>query len=204
MKRIFLVFMSLMCLVGCGKKEEKINIDFIISGKSHLVEIDKGTPINKDIIPLSNDEEIELYYDENMEVVYNDEIINNDIVIYVIKTSEKLDIMIEKAKNDFYEQYNGNLYTKKCYGLFENSIFFFIHGDAFNVSNPKPIFQAITHIYIYGFVFSYRHDFSILMYSEGEFYDLSNPLMIKKIVEERRLSRESVQKLYEKHLELTS
>lgn len=70
MKKVFLVFMSLMfimCLAGCGEKEEKINIDFIIDGKSHLVEIDKGTSISNDMIPLSNEEEvIGLYYDENM------------------------------------------------------------------------------------------------------------------------------------------
>ena len=78
MKKLFVVFMSLMfimCLAGCGEKKEKININFIIDGKSHLVEIDKGTSISKDIIPLSNEEEVvELYYDENMINKYNDEI----------------------------------------------------------------------------------------------------------------------------------
>lgn len=89
MKKIFVVFMSLMFIVfltGCGEKEDKINIDFIIDGKSHLVEIDKGTSISKDIIPLSNDEEVvELYYDENMENEYDDEKIEDDIKIYVKK-----------------------------------------------------------------------------------------------------------------------
>ena len=112
--------------------------------------------------------------------------------------------MIIKAKNDFFDQYKGELFTKKCYGIFENSIFFFIHGEAFDVSNPKPITQVITNIYIYGFSFSYKHDFTILMYNEGEFYDLSNFLTITKIMEEKKLSYESVKKLYNKHLEFIS
>ncbi len=208
MKKIFLVFISLifiMCLAGCGTNEDKIIIDFIIDGKSYLVKIDRGTSISKEIIPLSNDNEsVELYYDENMENEYNDESINNDLIIYVKKMPEDLDVMITKAKKDFFEQYNGELFTKECYGIYENSIFFFIHGEAFDVSNPKPVNQVITNIYIYGLSFSYKHDFTILMYNEGEFYDLSNPLAIEKVMKEKKLNYESVQKLYNKHLELTS
>ena len=94
MKKIFLFFVCLIfiiCLAGCGEKEDKINIEFIIDGKSHLIEIDKGTSISKDIIPLSNEEEVvELYYDENMEKEYDDEIINDDLIIYVKKLSGEI------------------------------------------------------------------------------------------------------------------
>lgn len=109
MKRVFLVFMSLMfimCLAGCGEKKEKISIDFIIDGKSYLVEIDKGTSISKDIIPLSNDDEtVELYYDENMKNKYNDEKIENDTKIFVkngnsienISLNEEIEVDIKKS-----------------------------------------------------------------------------------------------------------
>lgn len=109
MKRIFLVFMSLMfimCLAGCGEKEDKINIDFIIDGKSYLVEIDKGTSLSRDIIPLSNDEEVvELYYDENMKNKYNDEKIENDIKIFVKKISNK---SIENELKNYVAQFDIN------------------------------------------------------------------------------------------------
>lgn len=87
MKKVFIFFMCLMfimCLTGCSEKEKKINIDFIIDGKSHLVEINKGTSISKDIIPLSNEEEVvELYYDENMENEYDSKVLNEDSKMYV-------------------------------------------------------------------------------------------------------------------------
>lgn len=207
MKNILLLFMSLVfiiCLVGCSGKK-KCTIDFIINGKSYSVKIDKGASISEDIIPLSNDQEVvELYYDEKMIVYYNNEPVEEDLKIYVNKMSKDLYLMITNAKNDFLEQYNGKLFTKKCYGLFENSVFFFIHGDAFDVSDPKPVYLAMTTIYIYGFPFSYKHSFSILMYKEGEFYDLSNYLTLGKIMDDKLLSPETAQKMYNKHLEFFS
>ena len=107
MKKVFLVFMSLMfimCLAGCGENQEKINIDFIIDGKSHLVEINKGTSIGKDIIPLSNDEEIiELYYDENMENEYDGKVLNEDCKIYIKALKGNPDILDEDENNNFEE-----------------------------------------------------------------------------------------------------
>ena len=110
MKKVFLVFMSLMfimCLAGCGEKEEKINIDFIINGKSYLVEIDKGTLISKDIIPLSNEEEVvELYYDENMENEYDSKVLNEDSKMYVKNMGE------EKLYNEVCEAYLNEIKEK--------------------------------------------------------------------------------------------
>lgn len=107
MKKIFLVFMSLMfimCLFGCGENQDKINIDIIIDGKSHLVEIDKGTSISKDIIPLSNEEEVvELYYDENMVKKYSNEKIYTDTRIYIKTLKSNCDILDEDEKNIFKE-----------------------------------------------------------------------------------------------------
>ena len=97
--KLFLIFgvilFSLVGVVGCSDKESKINVDFIIDGKSHLIEIDKGTSISKDMIPLSIDEEVVgLYFDENMENEYDGKVLNEDFIIYV-KTDVKIndDIM---------------------------------------------------------------------------------------------------------------
>lgn len=104
MKKVFLVFMSLMfiiCLAGCDEKEEKINIDFIIDGKSYLVEIDKGTSISKDIIPLSDEEEvIKLFYDENMENEYDGKALNEDSKMYVKTDTIDLENYLNKAEQD--------------------------------------------------------------------------------------------------------
>ena len=110
MKKVFLVFMSLMfimCLAGCGEKEEKINIDFIIDGKSHLVEIDKGTSISNDMIPLSNEEEvIGLYYDENMMNKYVNELVEQNIKLYV-KLKECSNMINNGKKIEYKINYNG-------------------------------------------------------------------------------------------------
>ena len=46
--------MFIMCLAGCGDSQDKVNVDFVIDGKSHLVEINKGTSVSKDEqVPLS-------------------------------------------------------------------------------------------------------------------------------------------------------
>ena len=120
MKKVFLVFMSLMfimCLAGCGEEKEKINIDFIIDGKSHLVEIDKGTSISKDIIPLSNDEEVvvELYYDENMENEYDNKVLNEDSKMYVKTDTISLENYLNKTEQD-------ELIIKNAYCSYVNNL----------------------------------------------------------------------------------
>lgn len=94
MKKIFVVFMSLMfitCLTGCNESQDKVNIDFIIDGESHLVQIEKGSTISKDIVPLSNKEkDVELYLDENMENKYDNGPLNGDVKIYVEQQSQEL------------------------------------------------------------------------------------------------------------------
>lgn len=104
MKRLFVVFMSLMfimCLAGCNESKEKVNIDFIIDGESHLVQIDKGSAISKDIIPLDNKNKvIELYYDEYYKQTYNNESINEDKTMYVKIVIDNLDEYLERDEND--------------------------------------------------------------------------------------------------------
>lgn len=82
---IIIVFaISLGFMLRGGNKNEKVIVNFIVEGVSYEVEIEKGSLINKELIPLSNKELVlELYYDEKMEREYNFETIEDDIIIYV-------------------------------------------------------------------------------------------------------------------------
>ncbi|MBQ4570313.1 MAG: hypothetical protein IJB21_01300 [Bacilli bacterium] len=99
MKKILTIFMCLMfmmCFVGCSKSQDKIKVKFIFEDESYIVEIEKGTSINKDIIPLKNmKEDIELYYDEMYENIYNNNKIYTDMTIYV-KTLKDNSNILEK------------------------------------------------------------------------------------------------------------
>lgn len=94
----FLLLLYIICLTGCKENDEKINIDFIIDGISHIVQIDKGTSIIKEVVPLNdNIVDFELYYDENMKNNYIDEKLYENIRIYVkyiSLTSTNSDIII--------------------------------------------------------------------------------------------------------------
>ena len=106
MKKIIVLFMMLIlsiAIVGCNNKE-KANVNFIIDGNTILVQLDKGSVITKDIVPLTKENkqtEIKLYYDEKYEKEYNNEKIESDITIYV-KEEVVLDEETEK-------------YIKQCY-----------------------------------------------------------------------------------------
>ncbi|MCI6716812.1 MAG: hypothetical protein MR485_04900 [Mollicutes bacterium] len=106
MKKIIVLFMMLIlsiAIVGCNNKE-KVNVNFIIDDNTILVQLDKGSVITKDIVPLTKENkqtEIKLYYDEKYEKEYNNEKIESDITIYV-KEEVVLDEETEK-------------YIKQCY-----------------------------------------------------------------------------------------
>jgi len=175
MKKVFLVFMSLifiMCLAGCSEKEEKINIDFIIDGKSHLVEINKGTSISKDIIPLSNEEEVvELYYDENMENEYVGKVLNEDSKMYVKNMGE------EKLYNEVCEAYL-NKFIKP---IRENStvedvwVFEYLgtYGDSYVaviLDRQNCLFTEQEYVMkIENLEFAYSNGYLIYVYSNGIF-----------------------------------
>ncbi|MDY3899423.1 MAG: hypothetical protein SOZ32_04365 [Bacilli bacterium] len=106
MKKIIVLFMMLIlsiAIVGCNNKE-KANVNFIIDGNTILVQLDKGSVITKDIVPLTKENkqtEIKLYYDAKKKKEYNNEKIESDITIYV-KEEVVLDEETEK-------------YIKQCY-----------------------------------------------------------------------------------------
>lgn len=189
------MFLGLVC-TGCGDKQDKICVDLRIDGISHCVTIDKGRKITKDIIPVKDNEGVALfYYDARYQDEYNNTTINEDVTIYVKYYS--FEELIEKAKSDFMEQYNGVLGTKHCYGEFDGALVFFVPGDAFDVSNPKPVNQVVSRLVIYGFIFDCPYDFSILMWKNGQFYKLPN----YEVEINGWLTEAHAEKIHEKHLE---
>ena len=199
MKKLFVVFMSLMftmCLAGCGEKEEKVNIDFIIDGKSHLVEIDKGTSISKDIIPLSNEEEVvELYYDENMENEYDGKVLNEDFIIYV-KTDIKInDDMIKEIKSKYVSEYllkyNDNasideVHIDKFYGVYNNAYVLIMSNDYVEYLN------VITDEVVLNYRFKYPNNNVIKVYYDDSFYTLTSAYL------NNILSKDDITHIYEK------
>ena len=85
MKKILLImfiFISFICLLGC--EVEKCSITFLIDSEEQIVEINKGTILNYNLISICEENEIEgFYYDENYNLKYDYKEINNDITIYV-------------------------------------------------------------------------------------------------------------------------
>lgn len=179
MRRIFLIIMSLlfiMCLAGCSDSENKINIDFVINGKTHLVQIDKGTSISKNIIPLNSDEEIvELYYDENMENRYYDSVLYEDCKMYVKNMGK------EKLYNEVCEAY----FNEFIKPIRENStvedVWVFEYLGTYGHSYVAVIldrqncdFPEIIKNYIIGnFCFSYSLGYDIIVYNENKFLKLN-------------------------------
>lgn len=175
MKKVFLGFMSLMfimCLTGCGENQEKINIDFIIDGKSHLVKIDKGTSIVKDLIPLSNDEEIiELYYDENMENEYDGKVLNEDSKMYVKNMGEEklYNEVCEAYLNEFIKPIRENSTVEDVW-VFE---YLGTYGDSYVaviLDRQNCLFTEQEYVMkIENLEFAYSNGYLIYVYNNGAF-----------------------------------
>ena len=110
MKKIIVLFMMLILsivIVGCNNKE-KVNVNFIIDGNTALVQIDKGSVITKDIVPLTKENkqtEIKLYYDEKYEKEYNNEKIESDITIYVKLNAEDDINMVNEVCKAYFNKF---------------------------------------------------------------------------------------------------
>lgn len=186
----------IMCLAGCSEKEEKINIDFIIDGKSHLVEINKGTSISKDIIPLSNEEEVvELYYDENMENEYVGKVLNEDSKMYVKNMGE------EKLYNEVCEAYL-NKFIKP---IRENStvedvwVFEYLgtYGDSYVaviLDRQNCLFTEQEYVMkIENLEFAYSNGYLIYVYSNGIF------LILDEAYKNNIISYNQLVQIYDKY-----
>lgn len=107
---IIFVFSLGFMLRGGNEPKEKVIVNFIVEGVSYEVEIENGSLINKELIPLSNKELVlELYYDEKMEREYNFETIEDDIIIYVKVIKNNIDDIVEiNVENDINNITNMN------------------------------------------------------------------------------------------------
>ncbi len=80
---LFLVTTSIIC-ISCSEEIKKINVEFIVDEASYNVEIDNGSILTYDIVPVENINYIlGLYYDESYEKSYNYEKITTQVKIYV-------------------------------------------------------------------------------------------------------------------------
>ncbi len=174
MKRLFIVFINLMfimCLASCGEIQDKINIDFIIEGKSYLVEINKGTSINNEIIPLSNKIKIiELYYDEDMKNKYDDSILNEDTKIYVKSMGEQklYNKVCEAYFNKFIKPIRENsavedVWVFRYLGTYKDS-YVAILLDKENCIFP----DVVLRLEIEDIIFTLSYGYEIYVYNKGE------------------------------------
>ena len=118
MRKIILLFICLfcsICLIGCNNVENgKVIVEFIIDDVSYNVEIDKGSKLVKDMVPITvNNENIELYYDDNFTNNYGNEQIESNIKIYVKIVKEDLEITKIYNLVEIYEKMWYNYYINK-------------------------------------------------------------------------------------------
>lgn len=181
MKRIIVLFMMLILsvvLVGCNnesEKEEKVNINFIIDGESHIVEIDKGISIRKDIIPLNNKEDVvEVYYDEDMEKEYDGNVLNEDTKMYVKSLGE------EKLYNEVCEAYFNKFIKPKRENSTVDDVWVFeylgTYGDSYvAVILDRQNCRFTDVVYVMGIEnleFAYSNGYLIYVYNNGKLMQL--------------------------------
>lgn len=79
-----LILMMSLTIIFISNINKKVSVNFIIEGTSYIVKMDKGSSINKDIIPLSNKNYVvKLYYDEEAKIEYSNESVKEDTTIFV-------------------------------------------------------------------------------------------------------------------------
>ena len=81
---VFIITLFVVTLLGCNNEQEKVNVDFRVNGSSILVKMEKGKTIKVSDVPIDEKDSIyNLYYDANYTEEYKDEVILEDIIIYV-------------------------------------------------------------------------------------------------------------------------
>lgn len=173
MKKIFIIFITIICiscLLGCKKR---VTINFELYGKYYPVKITQGKPISNKIIPFYNEEdEFELFYDIGLMEKYNNEEINSNIAIY-IKT-RKHEQLCKEARKMFYEN------EKKIapnITIEQVSIYSYLglYGDCFVAVfwTGIPLDRVASTITIEGFSFLLLEYLNTYAYYHGELYYLA-------------------------------
>lgn len=175
---IIIIFVfSLGFIVRGGNRNEKINISFIINGESYSVELDKGASISKKMIPLINkNENIELYYDKNMQNEYNFENLEEDTVIYIKFVEKELEQII--LDNSYLIGIHTIVVSESVYSsslkFISNDnikIFFdaFFYGKKFTNDKERVeyVFENSFNNNHYSFTFNGETPFSIDILNDG-------------------------------------
>ena len=192
MKKIFIVFMSLlfiMCLVGCGEKEDKDIIKIELT--EYVNNLPKSEIIKNDMKYVTNiiDSVDEM---ENVKEEKN-EIINKvkEQIDKVILTKETEDIIKEDFKNyEYKEKYGYEIYPNaRCYGIYNKAVVMFILLPA----------DVLMNIDVVGINFYYPSEFTILVWHEHLFYSFDNLYDVENIIKKGILNIEDINLIRDIH-----
>lgn len=174
MKKIFIIFITIICiscLLGCKKR---VTINFELYGKYYPVKITQGKTISNKIIPFYNEEdEFELFYDIRLMEKYNNEEINSNIAIY-IKT-RKHEQLCKEAKKMFYENIEKKRSPNNTIEQVSIHSYLGLYDDCFVAVfwSGRPLDRVASTITIEGFSFLLLHYLNLYAYYHGKLYELA-------------------------------
>lgn len=206
MKKFLLVLLCLgflFFLVGCNDATETVKVKFIADDSTKTVKLLKGSSIYYDDIPDEYKENwIALYFDNEYKNNYNNEEINTDIDIYVKIGGKKEEgveelnkELEERIRQDFLKQnefktiYDEDTSPGFFYGLYNGAAVFF--------QNTGEMYEKTS--YICDLPFIYNYGWRIIVWKDGNFYDLEKT---DTILENHILTIDDIEKIHNIHSEL--
>lgn len=192
MKKLFVVFMSLMfiiCLAGCCEKEDKDIIKIELT--QYVNNLPKSEIIKNDMKYVTNiiDSVDKM---ENVKEEKN-EIINKvkEQIDKVILTKETEDIIKEDFNNyENKEKYGYEINPNaRCYGIYNKAVVMFILLPS----------DVVTNIDVGGINFYYPSEFTILVWHEHLFYSFDNLYDVENIIKKEILNIEDINLIRDIH-----
>ena len=108
-KRILILFLFISFMYLCGCENEKCIVTFLMDSEQQMIQINKGSILNYNLVSLFEGDEIEgLYYDDNFKNEYDNKKIENDIIVHVkikkvnvtfIFLNNKMEIQVNKNRS---------------------------------------------------------------------------------------------------------
>lgn len=177
MKKLLIFLINLVCaifLIACSNEQKKINVNFVFEENHYILQIEKGSSINKDIYFFAEEiESIELYYDKEYIGKYDGENIYKDITIYVKKTgclNEEIEMALKKSYIlNFCNNEIGieEIQIEKYYGNYKDNIVVLI--KELNKGDSGMIKEVIIDDIVFRYPFENRE---ILLWTREEFLPL--------------------------------
>lgn len=135
MKKILIILgtlLSIICLNGC--KKEQVQIEFILNETFYIIQINRKSIIDNDIVPIDIDNtNYELYYDKDFTQQYLNEPIMKNTTLY---------IDIQKDNKTFMSE-GIELFIKKCYLNWLNKRHYNTTLDDINVKKYIGCYEGI-------------------------------------------------------------